>query len=82
MSQEITYIDTRHRANRTDPVEAIAPRWIRPSTFAAATGMSRRGVNLELNSGRLRGVKINQSWFIRVEELDAYFERNGKRVAA
>jgi hypothetical protein len=80
MAQSITPIDTRDQSNRTNRAP-ISPRWIRPVEFSAATGMSRRGVYNALADGTLKGVQVSGSWFIRIEELDAYFERNGQPAA-
>lgn len=80
MAQSITHIDTRDQSNRTNRAP-IAPRWIRPTEFAAATGMSRRAVYNALADGTLKGVKVSTGIFIRIEELDEYFTRNASGVA-
>lgn len=76
----IAHVDTRDQSNRTNRAP-IAPRWIRPTEFSAATGMSRRGVYNALADGSLKGVQVSGSWFIRIEELDDFFARNASSVA-
>lgn len=80
MAQMTAQPDTRHRANRTHP-RVVELRWIRPIDFASASGMSRRGVYDHLAAGTLHGRRINGQWYIPIEELTAFFERNDQTAA-
>lgn len=50
METNVIEIDTRARSNHANRL-AIAPRWIRPTDFAAATGMHRRSTWVAIPSG-------------------------------
>lgn len=60
----------------------LGPRWIRPTAFAKMTGLARRTVYEHLYSGKLRGVQIGETWYIEASEINDFFEREGRRVAA
>lgn len=57
-----------------------APRWIRPKRWQQLTGASHGETYRAIWSGDLRAVQIGRAWYIDASEVDAYFERNGRRV--
>lgn len=75
----VAHIDDRRQ--RTSAPE-LPVTWIRPRDFARATGMSRRAVYDELTAGRLRGVQVGVSWFVRAEETEEYFTRNARNASS
>lgn len=53
----------------------ISPRYLRPTEWMRATGMTVGPTYRALYAGKLKGVQIGRSWFIPVSELDEFFTR-------
>ncbi len=53
----------------------VAMKWLRPTEFARATGVSRAQVYRWIYSGQLRAKQVGRIWLIPVEEITEFFER-------
>lgn len=53
----------------------VGRRWLRPTEFARASGISSGQVHRWLYAGRLRAKHVDRIWLIPVEELTEFFER-------
>jgi hypothetical protein len=64
-----------NRQNSRSSVREVEPKYLRPSEWMKATGMSVGATYRALYANRIRGIRVGKSWFIPVSELEDFFDR-------
>ena len=66
----------RHPAEERKPARLAVDL----ATAGAMMGVCAMTVKREIERGKLRGMKIGRVWRVRVKEIEAYMERQERRV--